>query len=84
MANNVTFSSKGNNYTATDRDVFMDNGAKIVFIKNGKQADPAAARVELGDREWQRIKPHLNHIDYETYYGRKPLMNGVSIYQVKQ
>ena len=81
---NVTFSSGGANYTATDRDIFMDNGARIVFIKNGKQADPAEWRIVLSAREWLRIKPHLNAIDYEQYYGRKPLLPGINIYQVKK
>lgn len=81
--NVITFSSRGNNYTATSKDIFMENGTVILFIKNGKQSDPMAKRVELGKKEWLRIKPQLIPVDYEKYYGRKPLVNGVNIYQVK-
>lgn len=84
MANNVTFSSKGKSYTATDRSIFMDNGAIIMFIEKGKEEPVYAQRVHVSEKEWRRIKPQLNPVDYEAYYGRKPLMNGVSIYQVKQ
>jgi len=79
---NLNFSSNGRSYTATSTDIFMDNGAKIFFIANGKHASPTAQRVELSAREWQRIKPNLTPVDYEAYYGRKPLMKGVIIYKL--
>lgn len=81
--NNVTFSSKGRSYTATKESIFMDNGSIIMFIEKGKQEPVYAQRVHIGQKEWERIKPQLNHVDYEAVYGRKPLMAGVSIYQVK-
>jgi hypothetical protein len=80
----VTFSSQGKNYIATESDVFMDNGVKIVYIKGGKTANPTATRIEVGNNEWHRIMPKLNPIDYEAYYGRKPALSGISIYQVKK
>lgn len=83
MVKQVSFSSNGSNYTATDRDIFMDNGIKIVYIKGGKHSSPTAARIELKPTEWRRIKPALMPIDYESYYGKKPLVNGVQLYQVK-
>lgn len=78
----MNFSSKGKNYTATIEDIFMNNGATIVYIKRGKFASQVAQRVLISDKEWQRIKPLLCEIDYEQYYGRKPLVN-VTIYTVK-
>lgn len=84
MENSVTFSSNGTNYRATNRDIFMDNGVQVVFIEKGKHSDPTSKRVPIKQNEWQRIKQYLTAVDYETYYGRKPLMTGVSIYQVKQ
>lgn len=80
----LTFSSNGSNYTATEQDIFMDNGVNVVYIKGGKTANPIATRVPLKTTEWQRIKPKLTEVDYETYYGRKPLLKGVSIYKIKQ
>lgn len=80
----LNFNSNGTTYTATEHDIFMDNGAKVVYIKGGKFADPAERRVELKPTEWQRIKQNLKPVDYEKYYGRKPLMSGVAIYQLKQ
>lgn len=80
---NVTFSSNGRNYTATSNDIFMDNGARIVFILNGKHANPTAPRVELKPKEWERIKPQLRKVDYESYFGRKPAVNGVNIFAIK-
>lgn len=79
----LTFSSNGSNYTATEHDIFMDNGANVVYIKGGKTANPTASRVPIKAAEWQRIKPMLNPIDYETYYGRKPLLKDVAIYQIR-
>jgi hypothetical protein len=84
ISNNITFSSNGKNYTATGKSIFMDNGAVVMFIEKGKDEPVYAARVHIGKAEWHRIKPQLNPIDYETYYGRKALLPGVSIYQVKQ
>lgn len=84
MTKSLTFSSKGVNYAVSDKDIFMDNGAAVVFIQNGKYANPTATRISLPATEWQRIKPALSQVDYEEYFGRKPLMKGVSIYQVKQ
>lgn len=81
---NLTFSSKGRNYTATNKSIFMDNGSVIMFIEKGKDEPVYAQRVHIGVKEWQRIKPQLDQIDYEKYYGRKPLMKGISIYKVKQ
>lgn len=81
---NVTFSSSGNNYTATDKDIFMDNSARIVFIRGGKQAGIERPTIQISPSEWRRIKPHLHAVDYEGYYGRKPLVGGVTIYKVKQ
>lgn len=80
----ITFSSNGKNYTATSADIFMDNGVAIVYIANGKHAHPTARRVVLKATEWVRIKAHLSPVDYEQYYGRKPLMKGITIYQLKQ
>jgi len=82
--NNVNFSSKGKTYTATGESIFMDNGAVIMFIEKGKDEPVYAERPHIGLKEWQRIKPQLTPVDYEAYYGRKPLMTGVSIYKVKQ
>lgn len=84
MVNNVTFSSKGKNYTATQDSIFMDNGVVIMFIEKGRNEPIYAQRVHVSKNEWQRIKQHLAAIDYEAYYGRKPLLGGVSIYQVKK
>lgn len=84
MKKQLTFSSNGSNYAAASIDIFMDNGANVVYIKGGKHANPTERRVAIGPKEWQRIKPQLAAIDYEQYYGRKPLLAGVSIYQVKQ
>lgn len=84
MVKQVTFSSSGNNYTATDQDIFMDNGARVVYIKDGRNSHPEAKRIEIPSREWFRILPKLAMVDYEKYYGRKPLLNGVVIYQLKQ
>ena len=81
--NSVTFSSNGTNYRATHQDIFMDNGALVVYIEMGKHSDPTSKRVPIKQAEWERIKPQLNPVDYEAYYGRKPLMSGVNIYQVK-
>lgn len=81
---NVTFSSRGSNYTATHKDIFMNNGSVLLFIKNGKFANTYAPAVQLSKQEWQRIQPQLTQVDYEQYYGRKPLVSGVYIYQVKQ
>lgn len=81
---NVNFSSRGSNYTATASDIFMDNGANIVFIRNGKYASPAAPRVPVTPNEWSRIKSRLTEIGYEEYFGRKPAIGGVTIYKVKQ
>ena len=81
---NLNFSSRGSNYTATGSDIFMDNGARIVFIPNGKYANPTVDRVPVADKEWDRIKPNLIEIDYEGYFGRKPSVKGVTIYQVKK
>jgi IMP cyclohydrolase len=78
----INFSSNGRSYTATSTDIFMDNGAKIFFIANGKHANPTAQRVELSVREWNRIKQHLMPVDYEEYYGKKPLMKGIVIYKL--
>jgi len=81
---NVTFSSRGTNYTATPQDIFMENGISRMFIKGGKNASFSVNNVLLSAKEWQRIKDSLVPIDYEKYYGRKPLVQGVIIYQVKQ
>ena len=81
---NLTFSSNGTNYTATAQDIFMDNGARKTFIRGGKQAGTYATAIPITDREWSRIKPQLNPVDYEAYYGRKPLVSGVNIFQIKQ
>lgn len=81
---NVTFSSNGRNYTATSNDIFMDNGARIVFIAGGKYSNPTAPRVELKPKEWERIKPYLLQVPYEEYYGRKPAVSGVNIFTIKQ
>lgn len=78
----INFNSNGRSYTATTTDIFMDNGARIFFIPNGKHANPIEPRVELSAREWQRIKQHLTPVDYESYYGRKPLMKGIVIYKL--
>lgn len=80
---NVTFSSNGRNYTATSNDIFMDNGVRIVFIAQGKHANPTAHRVQIKPKEWERIKPQLAKVDYEKYFGRKPAVNGVNIFTVK-
>lgn len=79
---NLNFSSNGRSYTASSTDIFMDNGAKVFFIANGKHANPVAPRVELTAKEWRRIKGHLTQLDYEAYYGRKPLMKGIIIYKL--
>lgn len=78
----MNFSSGGKTYTASANDIFMNNGATIVYIEKGKYSSQIAPRVLISDREWQRIKPLLSEIDYEQYYGRKPLVN-VTIYTVK-
>lgn len=80
----LTFSGNGKNYTATSNDIFMDNGVRVVYIQQGKHANPTASRVEVKPTEWARIKEQLSHVDYEAYYGRKPLMKGINIYQLKQ
>lgn len=79
----VTFSSNGINYRATEKDIFMDNGAKVFFIENGKHANKEGVRVTVSSNIWQRIKPHLISVDYEQYYGRKPLMKDVQLFKVK-
>lgn len=79
----LKFSTKGKNYVATEQSIFMDNGATVMFIEKGKDEPLYAQRVHITQKEWQRIKPQLSAIDYEQYYGRKPLLQGVSIYQVK-
>lgn len=84
MTKNVTFSSKGSNYTVTSNDIFHDNGIKVVFVKGGKTANPTAPRPEIGPAEWARIKPQLTAIDYEKYYGRKPVLKGVTIYKINE
>jgi len=81
---NITFNSNGKIYTATSSDIFMDNGAQIVFIKDGRAANPASARPRIGNKEWFRILPQLTMVNYEEYYGRKPLFQGISIYKVKK
>lgn len=80
----LTFSSNGKHYTATSKSVFMDNGATIMFIERGRDEPIYAKRPMLSRQEWQRLLPQLEKIDYETYYGRKALLPGVSIYQVKR
>lgn len=80
----ITFSSRGKNYTATKESIFMDNGSVIMFIEKGINEPVYAQRVHISAKEWQRIKPQLNPVDYEAYYGRKPLLSGINIYQVKQ
>lgn len=81
---NVTFSSKGRSYTATSNDIFMDNGARVVFIAGGKYSNPTEPRIELKAKEWERIKPHLAQIPYEEYYGKQPSVSGVNIFIIKQ
>lgn len=80
---NITFSSRGRNYTAAPNDIFMNNGIVIVHIKDGKYSSPNDARRPLSPKEWARIEPMLKKIDYEEYYGFKPLLPGVNIYQLK-
>lgn len=80
---NLTFSSGGTNYTASTNDIFMDNGAMISYIRNGKYSDPTERRIHLSDKEWRRIKPALVQLDYEKYYGRKAAISGVTIFKVK-
>lgn len=65
-------------------DIFMDNGARIVFIKNGKHSDPAAPRIPISQKEWTRIMQQLKEIDYSEYFGRPPLLEGIKIYKVKR
>lgn len=84
MTKNITFSSKGQNYSVKDNDIFYDNGVKVVFIRGGKTANPTAHRPEVGPVEWKRIRPQLIQVDYEKYYGRKPVLSGVSIYKINQ
>jgi len=79
----VAFSSRGQLYTATSNDIFMDNGAIIVFIKDGRAAKVDAHRPPLSQKEWERILPFLQKVEYEEYYNRKPLLSGVSIYRLK-
>lgn len=84
MVKQLTFSSNGKNYTATEASIFMDNGAVVMFIEKGRNEPLYSKRPDVSVKEWKRIKPQLTAIDYETYYGRKPLLNGVAIYQLKQ
>jgi len=83
ITNLLAFSSNGSNHIATTRDIFMDNGTAIVYIREGKYSNPNENRVHIGDKEWQRIKHQLTPVDYEEYYGRKPIMKGVKIYKIK-
>lgn len=84
MIKQLNFSSKGKNYPIGSQDIIIDNGTIVQYVPNGKYARPFEDRITINANEWQRIKPQLMEIDYETYYGRKPLLTGVSIYKLKE